>query len=133
MIYADLLVDLDERAENDPYHGYLHRRAADAIKSLQSALACADQVRADAVSSMRECEARMRAAEAELEKQFAENDAWQRNAEQLRSALMHLERWGNADTDEIGRKSGWHQREDGYWTPWHIAAAIAALVVLRAG
>jgi len=39
-----------------------------------------------------------------------------------------LERWGNADTDEIGRRSGWGQREDGYWTPWHVAAdAIAAL------
>lgn len=34
-----------------------------------------------------------------------------------------VERWGNADTDETGRKSGWHQRADGYWTPWHIADA----------
>lgn len=40
-----------------------------------------------------------------------------------------LQRWGNADTDELGRKSGWFQREDGYWTPWHLAAA--ALVAAR--
>jgi hypothetical protein len=34
-----------------------------------------------------------------------------------------LQRWGNADVDEVGRKSGWHQRDDGYWTPWHLANA----------
>jgi hypothetical protein len=63
MIYADLLLDLDERAENDPYHGYLHRRAADAIRCLQAACAAAEQVRADAISSMRERESRMRSDE----------------------------------------------------------------------
>lgn len=35
-----------------------------------------------------------------------------------------LQRWGNAYADEVGRKSGWHQREDGYWTPWHLAHAL---------
>jgi len=39
-----------------------------------------------------------------------------------------LQRWGNAYTDEVGRKGAWLQREDGYWTPWHIAQdALAAL------
>lgn len=73
----NLLVDLDERAENDPYHGYLHRLAAAAIRCLQAARAAAEQVRADAISSMRECESRMRSAE-------DERDA-------LRSALVSLE------------------------------------------
>lgn len=39
------------------------------------------------------------------------------------TATDDLERWGNADTDDVGRKSGWHQRADGYWTPWHMAFA----------